>query len=164
MSTLTALDRIRSKVFRDRAALKRELDERHPGRQTVLTNGCFDILHRGHIQTLSGARDQGDLLIVALNSDESVRKLKGPSRPVNSEDDRALLIASLSCVDYVTFFGEDTPIETIRILAPRVHVKGGDYKPEDLPEREIVVSLGGRLVVLPFERGYSTTAILEKSK
>lgn len=164
MNTLSALDKIRAKVFADRHALKRELDQHHSGRTTVLTNGCFDLIHRGHILTLTGARSQGDLLIVALNTDESVRKLKGPARPVTSQEDRAFVMAALACVDYVTFFGEETPVETIRILAPRVHVKGGDYKPEDLPEREIVLSLGGRLVVLPFEQGYSTTAILEKSK
>lgn len=158
------LDRIRAKIFTDRSSLKQTLTSRHSGQKVVLTNGCFDIVHTGHIHTLARARDLGDLLIVALNRDDSVRRLKGPARPVNAEGDRALVLAALSCVDYVTFFAEDTPVETIRILGPSIHVKGGDYRAEDLPEKEAVESQGGKIVVLPFEKGYSTTQILERGK
>lgn len=159
MQNTPHLDRIHSRIFEDRAILARKLAGR-PG--IVFTNGCFDILHKGHIHTLCRARELGDLLVVGLNSDESVRRLKGPSRPVNSQADRAFVLAALSCVDYVTYFSEDTPVETILELSPAVHVKGGDYRAEDLPEKTAVESRGGKIVVLPFEKGYSTTQILER--
>lgn len=162
MQNQPLLDRIQAKIYQDRSSLKQTLISRHAGQKVVFTNGCFDLLHKGHIHTLSRARDLGDLLIVGLNSDDSVRRLKGPSRPVNSQLDRAFLLSALCCVDYVTLFAEDTPVETIRILAPSIHVKGGDYRAEDLPEKEAVESQGGKIVVLPFEKGYSTTQILER--
>ncbi len=123
----------------------------------VTTNGCFDILHVGHVRILQQARALGTVLIVAINSDESVRKLKGPTRPINSEHDRAELLAALECVDYVTIFGEDTPVEFLKLIKPNIHVKGADYKPENLAETPVVESFGGRVEILELIAGHSTT-------
>ena len=128
----------------------------------VFTNGVFDILHPGHVEYLYEARALGDLLVVALNTDESVRRLKGPERPLNSQDSRALVIAGLGCVDRVTFFGEDTPRELIAALLPDVLVKGGDYRVEDVAGREEVVRAGGVVTVLPFREGHSTTGLVTR--
>jgi rfaE bifunctional protein nucleotidyltransferase chain/domain len=137
-------------------------EERRRGRRIVFTNGCFDILHLGHLRSLEAARAQGDILVVGINSDTSVRRLKGKGRPIHRQAERAALLAGLKPVDYVVVFDEDTPIETIRALRPDVHVKGGDYKVEDLPEREAVEGYGGRIVIVPLVTGYSTTKILER--
>jgi rfaE bifunctional protein nucleotidyltransferase chain/domain len=134
------------------------------GLQVVFTNGCFDILHVGHLQTLSQARAQGDRLVVGLNSDASVSRLKGAGRPINSERDRASLLCGLECVDAVTIFPEDTPVEVISALRPDVHVKGGDYREEDLPEAPVVRAYGGRIVLISLMPERSTTAIIEKSR
>lgn len=128
----------------------------------VFTNGCFDLLHVGHLRTLREARRLGDLLVVGLNSDASVRRLKGGSRPVVPLEERAELLAGLECVDYVVPFEEDTPIPTLQVLRPEVHVKGGDYRPEDLPEAEVVRSWGGRVVVARRVPGRSTTQLVER--
>lgn len=132
------------------------------GKKVVFTNGCFDILHRGHIELLSFAREQGDALIVGLNSDDSVRRLKGSRRPVNKQMDRAIVLAALEFVDYVVVFDEDTPQELISSLLPDVLVKGGDYQPEEIVGREIVEQYGGKVIVFPLVQGYSTTAIIER--
>ncbi len=129
--------------------------------QVVFTNGCFDILHRGHIHVLQSARSFGDKLVVGLNSDASVKRLKGEERPFNNEKDRAVLLAALSCVDAVVLFEEDTPIQLIKSLLPEVLVKGGDYRIEDIVGAAEVKSNGGQIVVVPFLDGYSTTAVLE---
>jgi D-beta-D-heptose 7-phosphate kinase/D-beta-D-heptose 1-phosphate adenosyltransferase len=128
----------------------------------VFTNGCFDILHRGHVEYLTHARSLGDHLIVGLNTDGSVRRLKGPGRPVVEQDDRAYVMAALACVDAVTFFDEDTPATLIGELLPDVLVKGGDYAPDQVVGRDVVESHGGRLVLIPFISGRSTTAILQR--
>lgn len=128
----------------------------------VFTNGCFDILHAGHIRYLEDARALGDLLVVGVNSDSSTRHLKGPSRPIVLENERAEAVAALRSVDYVTVFEEDTPVETIRILKPDIHVKGGDYCAVDLPETPVVESYGGKIVIVPFSKGLSTTSIIER--
>lgn len=128
----------------------------------VFTNGCFDILHRGHVSYLTQARALGDRLVVGLNDDASVRRLKGAGRPVVSQDDRAYVLAALACVDAVTLFDEDTPAELIAALLPDVLVKGGDYSPEQVVGRDIVESHGGRLVLIPFVAGRSTTDILQR--
>ncbi|HEV2130307.1 MAG TPA: D-glycero-beta-D-manno-heptose 1-phosphate adenylyltransferase [Longimicrobiaceae bacterium] len=128
----------------------------------VFTNGCFDILHRGHVEYLSAARALGDLLIVGLNSDPSVRRLKGPSRPVNSEDDRAVVLAALSAVDVVTVFDDDTPHALISRLLPDVLVKGGDYRPENIVGAAEVSAAGGRVVVAPLVPDRSTSAVLQR--
>ncbi len=157
------MEALRSKVFTDRDALARHLQTAHRGAKIVFTNGCFDLLHVGHVTYLNQARALGDILVVGLNSDRSVAGLKGPGRPVNSEADRALVLAALACVDYILIFDEDTPITALATLRPAIHTKGGDYRPEDLPERETVLAGGGRIEILPFQRGYSTTEILKKA-
>jgi rfaE bifunctional protein nucleotidyltransferase chain/domain len=128
----------------------------------VFTNGCFDILHRGHVEYLAHARALGDRLVVALNTDASVRRLKGAGRPVVPQDDRAFVIAALEAVDVVTLFDEPTPAELIAALLPDVLVKGGDYSPHTVVGRDIVEAAGGRVVIIPFVSGRSTTGILER--
>jgi D-beta-D-heptose 7-phosphate kinase/D-beta-D-heptose 1-phosphate adenosyltransferase len=135
-------------------------DARHAGRRIVFTNGCFDIVHRGHTALLHQARALGDMLIVGLNSDDSVRRLKGHGRPVNPLEDRAQVLASLSSVDYVVPFGEDTPEDLLRAFRPDVFVKGGDYTHESLPEAALVESLGGVVRILDYVEDHSTTAII----
>lgn len=131
-------------------------------KKIVFTNGCFDILHIGHKRYLQEAASLGDLLIVGVNSDDSVRRLKGPDRPVNSEQDRAEMLSALGFVDYVVIFGEDTPYELIKKIQPDVLVKGGDYKPEEVVGRDIVEARGGRLELIQFVEGKSTTNIINK--
>jgi rfaE bifunctional protein nucleotidyltransferase chain/domain len=128
----------------------------------VFTNGCFDILHRGHVEYLSAARALGRRLVVGVNSDASVRRLKGAGRPVVSQSDRVYVLAGLACVDAVTLFDEDTPADLIAALIPDILVKGGDYTPEEVVGRDIVEAHGGRLVIIPFVAGRSTTGILER--
>jgi D-glycero-beta-D-manno-heptose 1-phosphate adenylyltransferase len=134
------------------------------GKRVVTTNGCFDLLHMGHIQYLTEAKALGDLLLVGINSDASVKRLKGPSRPINPEQVRARQIASLECVDYVVIFEEATPEELIRRVRPDVHAKGGDYRAEDLPEKKVVEEGGGEVRVLSLVPGYSTTSLIEQLK
>ncbi len=128
----------------------------------VFTNGVFDLLHPGHIDVLDGARRQGTALIVGLNSDASVRRLKGPTRPVRSTAERALVLAGLESVDAVVVFEEDTPLSLVQRLLPDVIVKGGDYSPETIVGADIVTARGGRVVVIPLVAGQSTTSIIEK--
>lgn len=135
---------------------------RAAGRRIVFTNGCFDLLHVGHTRYLQEARAMGDVLVVGLNSDASVRRLKGPHRPLVSEDDRAELVAALGCVDHVTLFDEGTPEALIAAVRPRWHVKGGDYQADDLPEAPLVRDLGGEVVILPLNEGRSTTLLVRK--
>ena len=134
---------------------------RQRGGVLVATGGCFDVLHAGHVATLEAARSLGDGLVVLLNSDESVRRLKGPGRPVNSQEDRTRVLLSLSCVDAVIAFDEDDPREALRSLRPQIWAKGGDYEDTDLPEADLVRSWGGRVVLLPYQSGRSTTAVLQ---
>jgi D-beta-D-heptose 7-phosphate kinase / D-beta-D-heptose 1-phosphate adenosyltransferase len=126
----------------------------------VFTNGCFDILHTGHVTYLDQARSLGDKLVVAVNSDDSVRRLKGETRPVNKLEDRLKVIAALGFVDYVTFFEEDTPESLIKMLGPNVLVKGGDYKPAEVAGGKHVESLGGKVVILDYVPGKSTTELI----
>ena len=130
--------------------------------RVVFTNGCFDIIHRGHIEYLEDAKSLGEILIVGLNSDESVAGLKGRGRPINNEEDRARVLLGLKSVDGVITFKEDTPIELIKIVKPDVLVKGGDWKVEDMVGYEFVIERGGEVFSLPFRKGYSTTDIIEK--
>ena len=132
------------------------------GRKVVFTNGCFDILHRGHATYLAQARELGDLLVVGLNTDASVQRLKGPSRPVNSQYDRAFLLASLACVDFVILFDEDTPETLIHTVCPDVLVKGGDYTIDTIVGADFVLQNGGNVTTIPFVDGYSTTSTLNK--
>ena len=126
----------------------------------VFTNGCFDILHAGHVRYLTAARGLGDILIVGLNSDASVHKLKGPGRPVNPAADRAEVLSALRSVDHVVIFDEDTAEELVRLLQPDVYVKGGDYSLDRLPESTIVAAYGGRTVLVPLVEGRSTTNVI----
>ncbi len=135
---------------------------RNSKKKIISTNGCFDILHLGHVQYLHEARKLGDVLVIAVNSDLSVRKLKGPSRPLNEETTRAKILAALECVDYVSIFTEDTPENFLSLLKPDIHVKGGDYRPEDLPEKKVVEQYGGKIQCLSMVKGFSTTAMIEK--
>jgi rfaE bifunctional protein nucleotidyltransferase chain/domain/rfaE bifunctional protein kinase chain/domain len=136
---------------------------RAEGGTVVATGGCFDLLHPGHVHTLQAARALGDCLVVCLNSDASVRRLKGPSRPVQGQDDRAAVLAALGCVDAVVVFDEDTPAEVLRTFEPDIWVKGGDYAVADLPEAAVLARWGGRAVVLPFVEGRSTTRLIEEA-
>jgi D-beta-D-heptose 7-phosphate kinase/D-beta-D-heptose 1-phosphate adenosyltransferase len=136
---------------------------RDRGLKIVFTNGCFDLLHVGHVRYLSRARELGDLLVVAINTDDSVRRLKGPSRPLQSQADRAEILAALESVDYVTFFEEDTPLAVITLLQPDVLVKGGDWPLQEIVGREVVESKGGIVVSLPYVKGASTTRLIDKA-
>lgn len=142
----------------------RERRESTPGCRVVFTNGCFDLVHRGHLDYLSRSRDLGDLLVVGINSDASVRRLKGCERPIMDQDSRALLLAAFQFVDYVTLFVEDTPYELINLVQPDVLVKGGDYNPDTIVGADIVRSKGGKVEVLHFVDGFSTTQIINKLK
>jgi rfaE bifunctional protein nucleotidyltransferase chain/domain len=135
---------------------------RAEGRRLVFTNGCFDILHVGHVRYLEAARALGDALLVAINSDASVRALKGESRPVMNEGERAEMLAALGAVSYVTIFDADSPRALIKRLLPDVLVKGGDYDPDEIHGREEVEAAGGRVLALPFVEGASTTDIIER--
>ena len=133
-------------------------------KRTVFTNGCFDLLHVGHIKYLQEARSLGDRLVVALNNDASVQKLKGPTRPVQQELDRAEIMAALECVDFVTLFGDETPIKLIELLKPDVLVKGGDWTPDKIVGAQSVLARGGQVKSLAFQPGRSTSSIIEKIK
>ncbi len=128
----------------------------------VTTNGVFDILHVGHIRYLQEAKKLGHLLIVAVNSDGSTRKLKGEKRPLNKEEDRAEALAALECVDFVAVFGEENPINFLEIVKPDIHVKGGDYKPDEIIEKDVVINNGGKVHIIDKIKGYSTTRFIHR--
>jgi len=132
------------------------------GKKIVFTNGCFDILHQGHMDLLSYSSKLGDVLVLGVNSDKSVKKLKGKDRPVNHESFRAFMLASLSIVDAVCIFEEDTPLELIRAIEPDCIVKGGDYRPDQVVGAEQVISTGGEVRIFPLVKGYSTSALIDK--
>lgn len=137
---------------------------RQGGQKVVFTNGCFDILHAGHVTYLEAAKAQGDVLVLGLNTDESVRRLKGPERPINSELDRAKVVGALKAVDYVVLFGEQTAETVIAEVKPDVYVKGGDYTLDTLPEAKIVQNYGGKVAFIDMVEGRSTTNIINKIK
>jgi D-beta-D-heptose 7-phosphate kinase/D-beta-D-heptose 1-phosphate adenosyltransferase len=145
----------------DTACTWREAQRAHGARRVVFTNGVFDLLHPGHVDVLLGARRTGDALIVGINSDESVRRLKGPTRPVRTQADRAYVLAALEVVDAVTIFEEDTPLELIRRVRPDVIVKGGDYTPDTIVGASDVRGWGGDVVVIPLTPNQSTTSIID---
>jgi rfaE bifunctional protein nucleotidyltransferase chain/domain len=139
--------------------------ERFHSKKIVFTNGCFDILHKGHVEYLTKARDLGQVLVLGLNTDASVkRQNKSPERPINDQLTRAMILAALDCVDFVVFFDEDTPYELIKALQPDILVKGADYKPEDIVGYEIVKSRGGEIITIPLTEGFSTTGLIQKLK
>lgn len=137
---------------------------RSQGKKIVFTNGCFDILHHGHLDLLAKAADLGNILIVGLNTDSSVKRLKGEERPINHEQDRAFQMASLLCVDAVCFFEEDTPKDLIKLIKPDILVKGGDYNTGNIVGAEFVMNNGGSVEIIPFVEGYSTSNIIAHIK
>ena len=157
---MTTLEVTSNKIMNHAILRNRVAMWKFQNQKIVFTNGCFDILHRGHIEYLSQARDKGDILIIGLNTDASVKRLKGDSRPVQDEMSRALVLASLRIVDAVVLFDEDTPYELIKAVEPDVLVKGGDYSPETIVGADVVNARGGEVAVIPLLEGYSTSAIL----
>ena len=150
------------KIF-EREALRQKVQAlKRAGKRIVFTNGCFDLLHIGHIRYLKAARAEGDLLVVGVNSDRSVREIKEPGRPVVPENERAEVLASLACVDFVTLFDEPDPLVTIRSLVPDVLVKGADWGEDAIVGRDVVEARGGSVVRIPLTEGASTTRIIEK--
>lgn len=135
---------------------------RKNGKRIVFTNGCFDILHAGHVRYLTAAKALGDVLVLGLNSDSSVRGLKGEGRPINNENDRAEVVGALKAVDYVSIFSESTAEKTISLVKPDIYVKGGDYTLDTLPEAKIVQSYGGRVEFIDMVEGRSTTNVIKK--
>ena len=151
-----------NKLMSIRTFLKRKADFM-PGHKLVFTNGCFDVLHPGHVDLLTRARALGDTLILGLNSDESVKMLgKGDNRPINSQEDRAFVLAGLSCIDYIVIFHESTPLELIKACRPQVLVKGGDWPVDQIVGNTVVEKAGGQVLSLPLLEGYSTTGFIEK--
>lgn len=151
----------------DKILDKNSLEERlniwrESGKKIVFSNGCFDILHRGHVEYLSKAADLGDVLVIGLNTDASVKRLKGPSRPINDETARAVVLAALGFVDAVVFFEEDTPYDLIKFVQPDVLVKGNDYKAEDIVGYDIVINKGGKVETIELVEGFSTTNIISR--
>ena len=150
------------KIVSQEELIQEAARQRRGGRIVVFTNGCFDLLHPGHVRCLADARALGDLLVVAVNSDRSVRGNKGPERPLVAEQDRAEVLAGLASVDYVTIFDEPTPRELIARVLPNILVKGADWAPEQVAGREEVEAAGGRVVSIPLAAGYSTTKIVQR--
>ena len=151
----------------DKQISQKELNDvlnelRAEGKTIVTTNGCFDILHVGHVRYLEKAKELGDVLIIALNSDDSVRRLKGPNRPINNQNDRIEVLSALSFVDYIVLFDETSPADLLAFIKPDIHVKGADYSMETLPELKVIVENGGRVEFIELVEGKSTTSILEK--
>jgi len=159
---MNQLERIQTKIL-DREKLENQLAVwRFKSQKIVFTNGCFDLLHLGHIDYLSKAKDLGDVLVVGVNTDDSVRRLKGDTRPITDEHSRATIMASLQFVSAVVLFDEDTPYELIRQVQPDVLVKGSDYKHEDIVGYDIVKAKGGKIVTIDYLEGYATSAIEKK--
>jgi len=138
-----------------------EFLKQNKGKKIVFTNGCFDILHLGHVEYLNEAKAQGDVLIIGLNSDQSVKVLKGPDRPINNEEDRKSMLLNLRAVDCVQIFNEQTPLEIIKLINPNILVKGGDWKPEQIIGSDFVIANGGTVKSLMFKRGYSTSNLIQ---
>lgn len=153
-----------SKILNEPAVLELVSKLRKEGLKLVFTNGCFDILHEGHVRYLNEASNLGDRLIVGLNADASVSRLKGPHRPINPQHSRAYVLAGLECVSAVIVFEEDTPLKLIQLIVPDVLVKGGDWEVNQIVGSDFVIQQGGQVFSLPFYNGFSTTSIEEKIK
>ena len=158
------LDWIQQRIFSKEELVRKCNIWRAAGKRIIFTNGCFDILHHGHLDLLAKAADLGNILILGLNTDSSVQRLKGPDRPVTNEQDRAFQVASLLCVDAVCLFDEDTPELLIHLLKPDVLVKGGDYTIDKIVGADFVLQTGGSVEIIPFVEGYSTTSIINRIK
>jgi D-glycero-beta-D-manno-heptose 1-phosphate adenylyltransferase len=162
---MNVLNNISKKIYTDAAQMQKRLAIwEFKGRKVVFTNGCFDILHLGHIDYLAKAAGMGDKLVIGLNTDASVSRIKGPHRPITDQHSRAMLLASLSFVSAVVLFDEDTPYELISAIKPDVLVKGADYKPEEIVGYDIVTAKGGTVETLEYLEGYSTSAIEKRIK
>ena len=148
------------KTWREIAAIRAELAAEN--KTVVFTNGCFDILHRGHVQYLQSARSLGDILILGLNNDDSIKRLKGVNRPINHEIDRAIVLSALIDIDYVVIFTEDTPYELIKLIKPDILVKGGDWEIDQIIGSDVVIANGGKVLNLQYYQGYSTTGIIKR--
>ncbi len=154
---------LKDKIVSKEDALEKLKSFRKENSKIVFTNGCFDILHPGHVDYLSQTRDLGDFLVLGLNTDNSVKRLnKAPNRPINSEQARAAVLAGLACIDLIVYFDEETPYELIKFLQPNVLVKGNDYKAENIVGFDVVKANGGQIVTIPMVEGYSTTKLIEK--
>ena len=161
---MSNLKNIKSKIY-SLSDLKIQSDKwKENGEKIVFTNGCFDLLHRGHIEVLANTADLGDKLIIGLNSDSSIKYLKGENRPFMDEISRSILLASLQFVDAIVFFSEETPYKLIETLVPDVLAKGGDYKVTEIAGNEVVLENGGEVILFPFIDGFSSTKIVEKIK
>lgn len=155
---------ITTKILNATEIVQKVVHLRNLGKTVAFTNGVFDILHKGHIYSLTAAANEADFLIVGLNADSSVKRLKGDARPINNNDSRALVLASLLMVDAVVIFEEDTPLELIKSILPNVLIKGGDYTVDQIAGAKEVIENGGRVVINPILQGFSTTAIIDASK
>ena len=162
MSSSTAYCSMSGKIKSGKALGRMISSLKASGKKIVFTNGCFDIIHVGHVDYLDKARRMGDLLVVGLNSDDSVKRIKGPSRPVNGESARAKVLSALIPVDFITIFGEDTPERLIKMLKPDILVKGGDWKAENIVGASFVKTYGGKVKVVPFVNGFSTTSVISR--
>ena len=158
------LNKLKAKIFNIKDLAKIINEWRLNGDKIVFTNGCFDLIHLGHLEILARSADLGDKLIVGINSDMSIKKIKGNSRPIIEEDSRAKQLAAMEFIDAVILFNEDTPYELINILKPDILTKGGDYKKNDIVGNQLINKEQGEVVIIPLTQGYSTTAILEKIK
>ncbi|MAU36724.1 MAG: D-glycero-beta-D-manno-heptose 1-phosphate adenylyltransferase [Flavobacteriales bacterium] len=161
---MSHLKKIGHKIFRYKNLINQVESWKKSGDKIVFTNGCFDIFHRGHIELLARTADLGDKLIVGLNSDSSIQKIKGNSRPIIDEDSRALLLATLSFVDAVILFSEETPIKLITDIKPNILAKGGDYEKKSIVGHDIIKKNGGEVILIPYIDGFSSTNIINKIK
>ena len=161
---MTVNNTLNQKIFTRSELVPQVKQWKAEGKKIVFTNGCFDLLHAGHVAYLTEAAGLGDILILGLNSDASVQKIKGPQRPINNENTRSSLLSAMFFINAVIFFNEDTPLELIKAIQPDILVKGGDYKPEEIVGAKETIANGGTVEVLSFLPGYSSTAIINKIK
>ena len=161
---MTNVQDIKSKIYILSELVEQSKIWKSNGEKIVFTNGCFDLVHRGHIEVLANTADLGDRLIIGLNSDSSIQQLKGENRPIIDENSRAILLASLQFTDAIVLFSEDTPQKLIETIVPDILVKGGDYKVEEIAGHELVIENGGSVILVPFIDGFSTTNIIDKIK
>ena len=159
-----ALERVKNKIFNKNNLLEKLEIWRDANKKIVFTNGCFDLIHLGHIEVLARSADLGDILIIGVNTDSSIKELKGNNRPIIEENSRVQQLASLEFVDAVILFNEQTPLELIKVVKPNVITKGGDYNSEQVVGKEIAVKNEGEVIIIPLTQGYSTTSILDKIK
>ena len=159
-----SLEILNSKILDKERLLVKLTDWKEENKKIVFTNGCFDLIHLGHIEVIARSADLGDILIIGVNTDNSIKRLKGENRPIVEEISRAKQLAALEFVDAVVFFDEDTPIDLIKVINPNVITKGGDYNTDQVIGNDIVIQNDGEVVIIPLTQGYSTTSILEKIK